>query len=296
MKRQPVITILLVPSLILLTLSNFVFASSENWVEVTRFTGNESTQTGLFTLKYQWRIRIEVVPNIITHYFFGDLLNFSVTIYPQGDEESLVRLITMENGNWTDTTENGEWTDLSNGTSVWSNIYEDLSIQDKIGKFYFNIKAELVDRYLIIVEQNKNSDFIKESNWVEVLKFTESESPQIEQFNVDFVDWRIKWEYTPRNYTVFTIVTRNKTGIEIDRVHQVYEFTVNPGQLNGTSRIFNMNGTFYLSIDVTNAADYTVIVEQNIESIPEFPSLIILPLFIVVTLVGMINRTKLRKD
>ena len=132
-----------------------VFASSSNWVEVARFTGNESTQTELFTCDFpEWRIRVEVVPNVITHYFFAHLLTFSVTLHPQGEEVSYVRLITMENGNWTDTM-NGEWTDF-NGTSVWSN-YEDSYIQDNVGNFYLNIKAEVVDRYLIIVEQNIDS-------------------------------------------------------------------------------------------------------------------------------------------
>ena len=38
MRRQSAISILLVSSLIFLTLGNIIFASSENWVEVIRFT------------------------------------------------------------------------------------------------------------------------------------------------------------------------------------------------------------------------------------------------------------------
>ena len=44
----------------------------------------------------------------------------------------------------------------------------------------------------------------------------------------------------------------------------------------------------------TNYIDsYTVIVGQNIDSIPEFPSWIILPLFLVVTLVVIISKKRL---
>ena len=57
--------------------------------------------------------------------------------------------------------------------------------------------------------------------------------------------------------------------------------------------MYDMNGTFYLSIQTVNARYYNVVIEQNIESIPEFPSWIILPLLLVVTFVAILAKKRL---
>ena len=49
------------------------------------------------------------------------------------------------------------------------------------------------------------------------------------------------------------------------------------GERNGTSYIFNNKGEFYMRISTLSVVtSYTIIVEQNIDSIPEFPSMAIL--------------------
>lgn len=137
--------------------------------------------------------------------------------------------------------------------------------------------------------------FASSGNWVEVTRFTGSESSQTEQFTCDHVDWRIRWDYTPRSYTVFTLITYDDTGIVVDHVHRVYEFRVSAAETSGTSNIYNMNGTFYMSINTVDVSDFTVIVEQNVDSIPEFPSIVILPFLIMGTSIFIIIQNKLSK-
>jgi len=148
---------------------------------------------------------------------------------------------------------------------------------------------------LFLVGSMSGTVLAQEENWVEVARFTGSgdESIEKEPFEIGHVDWRIGWEYTPLAYTVFTLVTHNDTNIEIDRVHKVFEFTVNAADTNGTSYMYDMNGTFYLSIQTVNTRYYNVVIEQNIESIPEFPSWIILPLLLVVTFVAILAKKRL---
>ena len=107
--------------------------------------------------------------------------------------------------------------------------------------------------------------FASSGNWIELARFTGSESTQTEQFTCGHVDWRIRWEYISRKYTVFTLITYDDTGIEVDRVHRVYEFRVTAAETSGTSNIYNMNGKFYITIDTVDVSDFTVIVEQNIQ-------------------------------
>ena len=64
---------------------------------------------------------------------------------------------------------------------------------------------------------------------------------------------------------------------------------------SGTSNIHDYQGTFYMHIDVGGTESYTIIVEQDLNSIPEFPSWLILPFFLIVTLSGVIIRKKIRK-
>jgi len=97
--KRPSIICLVFSWIIFSTLINVAFASSGNWVEVTRFEGT-GYQTGHFTCDYpEWRIRWEFTP---THqaFHFPDNLKFSITTIgqdnsqgdysPQGQENSYV--------------------------------------------------------------------------------------------------------------------------------------------------------------------------------------------------------------
>jgi len=57
----------------------------------------------------------------------------------------------------------------------------------------------------------------------------------------------------------------------------------------------NENGAFHLDIGGLFRGEYLVIVEQNLDSIPEFPSWTLLPLFLTATLIGILVRKRITR-
>ena len=66
--------------------------------------------------------------------------------------------------------------------------------------------------------------------------------------------------------------------------------------VNGVSN-YQRNSKYANSAIVVgiNLENYTIIIEENIDSIPEFPSWIIIPIFLTITLTSVIFRKKIRK-
>jgi hypothetical protein len=56
----------------------------------------------------------------------------------------------------------------------------------------------------------------------------------------------------------------------------------------GTSYILEHQGTFYLMIHIVNLEHYTVVIEQDMDSVPEFSPMILLSLLTVGLLVALI--------
>ena len=140
--------------------------------------------------------------------------------------------------------------------------------------------------------------FASSDNWVEVITFTGSAGGvhSTSRFAVDYVDWRIRWEVTPgndseRGTSFDAYVYPSSGGPYVEMMH----YTIGTEKTTGIKNIYNHRGIFYIVVVTTNIADVKLIIEQNIESIPEFPSWTILPLLIVVTLVGVIFRNKIKK-
>lgn len=129
------------------------------------------------------------------------------------------------------------------------------------------------------------------ANWSEVIRFTGSGNEQYttEYFTCDHVEWRIRWEYVPDpdypEYAAFSVYTYPQGGdIPIDSIYKA-----GSEDTSGISYIHNNKGTFYMEIIVASTQSYTIIVEQDLDSIPEFSSiLILLPLFMLVTLLAVI--------
>jgi hypothetical protein len=137
-------------------------------------------------------------------------------------------------------------------------------------------------------------------NWVEVARTTGDicNLYETKPFNISssVSVWRIVWEYTPR-----TDVPENRTGIAIylyrgasgdDKIIEIGRTGLNNG--NEDARYYHEEGVFRLKIN-GNTQNFTVIVEENIESVPEFPSWTILPLLSVATLIGVTVRNKTGK-
>ena len=67
-------------------------------------------------------------------------------------------------------------------------------------------------------------------------------------------------------------------------------------ETNGILYINGFNGTFVMDI-VSNADSYVLIIEENLEAIPEFASWTIFPIIIAATLTILLVKTRLtRKD
>jgi len=139
--------------------------------------------------------------------------------------------------------------------------------------------------------------FASSDNWSEVVRFTdEGTGFQTEPFTIDHVDWRIRWEYEPdpevpdEHPALHVYVYAQEapgTWFESIRKNGTEE-------TSGTLYIHDRNGTFFLII-IRAVQSYTLIVEQNLDSIPEFPSWKILPLILLVTIVVTAYRKKFTK-
>ena len=62
---------------------------------------------------------------------------------------------------------------------------------------------------------------------------------------------------------------------------------------SGTSYIHEYPGTFHMRINVGATESYTIIVEQDLDSIPEFPSWLVIPIFLAATLFVIVYKKKL---
>ena len=135
--------------------------------------------------------------------------------------------------------------------------------------------------------------FASSGNWVEVTSFSGA-GPRFSNttsFTIDHVEWRIKWEYVKAD-ELLTAFFFNIIHQDTDEIIGNY---TNSGKLNITEGILNITdfeGEFFLSIG-TNSRSHSIIVEQNLDSIPELQSWIILPIFLTTTLVVVIYSKKL---
>ena len=135
--------------------------------------------------------------------------------------------------------------------------------------------------------------FASSDNWVEVVRFNGTIWPEYtEHFTIDYFDWRIKWSYTPRlseliNPYIFRLDVKNASGY-------IVELLFASNQIAGTLNM-NQTGEYYLYIDPMHAENYSITIEQNIDSIPEFPSWAIVSLILSSTLILIILKRNLHK-
>jgi len=139
--------------------------------------------------------------------------------------------------------------------------------------------------------------FASSSSWIEVTRFTGSgtEHYTTDYFTCEHVEWRIRWEYLPHPslsiLALFNVYTypQGEDTLYIDSI-----IKIGADDTNGTSYIHNNGGTFYSKINVATTESYTIIIEQDLNSIPEFPSWIILPLFLIAIFCSIIVGRKIR--
>jgi len=230
---------------------------SDNWVEVTRFIGTKGFTTSAFVCDH---VEWRIVWEFDPgHWHFPDLYTLKVTTF---------------------------------------------KMLNQSGTFYMKIDSGLSDSYTIIVEQNTNSSPKPEDSWVEVTKFTGHGSlfGATSPFVIDHNEWRIRWEYVPlwvfgpqNDFTFFVVPEENRiegvftSGMSIAGVNS-------PVEKNGTLYFPDLNGTFYLHF-APGTSTWTVIVEQNLDSIPEFSSKTILVTgLLIITTISIIYRHKRKQE
>ena len=131
-------------------------------------------------------------------------------------------------------------------------------------------------------------------NWVEVERFSGgSWWGGTRLFRIDNFEWRIRWNYEPSidfgsdNAVVFDIQV-------LDAKSKRVELVRSDGKTNGTVHL-HQSGQFYLYIIGFNTNNYTIIIEQNIDSVPEFSSWIILPLILIITLFSVVVKRNMKR-
>ena len=141
-----------------------------------------------------------------------------------------------------------------------------------------------------------NLALTQEENWVEVAEFSQGRHwfGDTYSFTIDYSQWRILWEYEidlPNLTAFFFEVKQKDTG-------QIIDEYFNSGKLDITQGIYNITdqkGEFYLFIG-SNAKSYSIRIEQNIDSVPEFSSLLILPIFLGLSIGIFFARNKMKKN
>jgi hypothetical protein len=124
-------------------------------------------------------------------------------------------------------------------------------------------------------------------NWVKVATLTGSGGiGSTNSFTVDLVDWRIIWEIEPGDgseRTAFMAYIFPNVGVNGGEhwFEKIEHFGIE--ETTGVVNIYNRSGSFYMDVLTGNVDRYTMIIEQNTDSIPEFPSWTLLPLFLTAT-------------
>ena len=120
------------------------------------------------------------------------------------------------------------------------------------------------------------------ANWSEVATFTGQGSTEVQNttyFAISHPEWRIRWTISiDPNYVLAAgfIVYVYPKGETQNYVAFIYSIGGSP--TNGTV-YDNQTGSFYMTVRAGTAAilSYTLIVEQDLNSVPEFPASTILP-------------------
>jgi hypothetical protein len=250
---------------------------SWNWIEVGKFTGDVLNlyETEAFNINSSvcvWRIVWQYEPRTNVP---EDKTGLTIDIY--NGASGTGKLIQISS------------TGIYNGNERTIYFHEQ-------GVFRLKLNSN-TQNFTVIVE--KSLGYVPEppsDNWIEVTRFIGTKGFTTDTFVCDHAEWRIRWEFDPGHWHFADLntfkVTTYKQGEANPQFNQITELP--NGNLQGVE-LLNQSGTFHLKIDSGLIDFYTIIVEENIDSIPEFPSGIVLPLFLIATLTIIAYRKKARR-
>jgi hypothetical protein len=132
------------------------------------------------------------------------------------------------------------------------------------------------------------------ANWNEVATFTglpSEEAQNTTYFTMGHPEWRIRWMFSPDQNNILAagfFVYVYPQGETKSYVGSIYSIGGSP--TNGTAYLHNLTGVFYMSVltGTLGILNYTLIVEQDVNSVPEFPPSTILPLALTTALLATI--------
>ncbi len=257
-KNKAVVSLLMF-GLLVLTLIPCTFGDSENWVEVLNLSGQGTTfgDSSPFRIEHvEWRIKWEytTLPGWEWDH------DFSFQVDPHEGGYPIASISSQP--------------DERNGT---------LDIFYHTGDFHLSFPPCGIKNWTVIVEENTDSP-IQTENWLQVATLTgQGGISSTDTFTVEHNDWRILWEVELDNETEWPLLQayifpQTESNGSEQRVGIIQMF-VNE-QTSGILKVYKQSGSFYINVDA-NIKNYTIIVEQNINSIPEFPSWAILPILMV---------------
>jgi len=137
--------------------------------------------------------------------------------------------------------------------------------------------------------------FAVSENWSEMTRFSGTGAlTTTGPFTCDHVEWRIRWELEPQSgFLSAYIYPHEPQSASFESIIKSPE----NNETNGTVYIPERSGTFHLVIMATGETSYTLIIEQNLVSIPEFPSWApLLIMVIAVVAVAVIYRCSLSNN
>jgi len=257
-----------------------VFSSSENWnwVEVEIITGDtyNSYETEPFTISSSvsvWRIVWEYTPRTDIP---EDQTGITIYLYAGASGDDKIFEIGRKG--------------LYNGD-------EDCRYYHEEGVFRLKISSN-TQNFTVRIEQSMG--YIPEpptDNWVEVTRFIGTDGFTTDVFVCDHVEWRIRWEYDPMLVLFWEGIKPLDTKVHPEGQSSLTVSNITGvGSRDGINYIHDNAGRFYMTISTTFLRSFTIIVEENIDSIPEFPSWTILPIFTIATLLIIICKQKLPKN
>lgn len=253
---------------------SIVFASSDNWVEVTQFDGTIwGKSTEVFTIdSNEWRIKWKYYPT-------GD-----PTVMPL---RFMFNVVKVGEGNVNFF--------IPPAQQIGGTLY-----MNQTGDYYISFNVIYVENYSVTVEQNIHSNPDSDEKWVEVERFSGSHFTFgfSESFQINHQDWRVLWE---NSGILPEIEDFEFYVLQDDDIMDDGSFYTNKSigtvrstkNQNGTLNIHGYTGLFYIWIS-PSPAQWELIVEQNIDSIPEFPSWMVLSFFMITSLLVIIFRKRLR--
>ncbi len=129
--------------------------------------------------------------------------------------------------------------------------------------------------------------------WIEITRFNQNSRFLHETFTIEHVEWRIKWEYEPTPE-----IPKEQPALYVyvwdqEFPDKYFETIQKKGshETRGILYIHNRSGTFSLGV-IRTIPRFQLRIEQDITSIPEFQSWIILPVFIVISSLGLFHRNR----